>query len=102
MIPEKPNYLTSSFSGIVTALVGLLSNYMNNNSILFVVTALIFFISMLYFVVGMNFINERNEFKGIKTIIFPNSKKDLIALSRIIVYFLSAGIIILLGDKFFL
>lgn len=99
---KQPNYFTSCLGGIITTVVGLFSTYMNNNLILFFITMMIFLISTVYFVVGIDFINERNKFKGVKTFIFPSSKEDLIVLSRIIVYLFSAGIVIFLSDKFFL
>lgn len=93
---NKPNYFTSGLGGIITALFGLLADHNRDNPIFMILTMLIFFISTIYFVAGLDFIKERNKFKGIKTFIFPSSREDLIVLSRIIVWFLSAGLVIFL------
>ncbi len=97
---KKPSYFTSSLGGILTALFGLLANNNNNTPIYVILTVLIFFISMFYFVAGLDFINERNKFKGVSTFFFPSSKEDFVVLSRIIVWFVSAGFVIFLSNSF--
>lgn len=97
---NKPNYFTSSLGGIFTAFSGLIADHNRNNPVFMIITALIFFGSILYFVVGKDFINERNKLNGIKTFIFPSSKEDFVVLSRVLVWLLSAGVIIFLKSNF--
>jgi hypothetical protein len=94
MFPPKPNYLTAMLGGIITAIAGIITDYSNIDLLFLIITAPVFLFSIFYLVVGVDFLQERFKKGGIKAFIFPSSKEDLFALFRMIVWFLSAGILI--------
>jgi len=95
----KPNNFTAFLGGIVTAIGGLIANINNENFLLICIAGIAFMGSMFYLVVGVDFLNERFKNYGIRALIFPSSKEDLIVLLRILIWFITAGGMIVACDK---